>query len=185
MTPQASATGLVKQAPDGGINFFDTAGVCSRGQSEAVLGAALKELGVDRESVVIAAGGRYADVRADPDAALTPGVVVYRFNGRLFFANAHFFKRRVWAAVDGAPKPVRHLVLDASGLSGIDASSVDALTEVHAGCVTRNITLDIARAKADLRDRLDETGLTALIGPEHFHPTVQDAVDWVREGQLP
>ena len=57
--------------------------------------------------------------------------------------------------------------------------------EVHAGCVTRNITLDIARAKADLRDRLDETGLTALIGPEHFHPTVQDAVDRVREGQLP
>ena len=41
MTPQASATGLVKQAPDGGINFFDTAGVCSQGQSEAVLGAAL------------------------------------------------------------------------------------------------------------------------------------------------
>ena len=99
-----------------------------------MLGAALKELGVDRESVVIAAGGRYADVRADPDAALTPGVVVYRFNGRLFFANAHFFKRRVWAAVDGAPKPVRHLVLD---------------------------------------------------GPEHLHPTVQDAVDRVREGQLP
>lgn len=132
-----------------------------------------------------AAGGRYANVRDDPDATLTPGVVVYRFTGRLFFANAHFFKRRVWAAVDGAPKPVRRLVLDASGLSGIDASSVDALTEVHAGCVTRNITLEVARAKADLRDRLDETGLTALIGPEHFHPTVQDAVDRVREGQLP
>ena len=40
------------------------------------------------------------------------GVVVYRIQDRLFFANAHFFKRRIWAAVDGAPKPVRHVVLD-------------------------------------------------------------------------
>lgn len=132
-----------------------------------------------------APGGRYSDVRADPDAALTPGVVVYRFNGRLFFANAHFFKRRVWAAVDGAPKPVRHLVLDASGLSGIDASSVDALTEVHDGCLVRNISLEIARATADLRDRFDETGLTTLFGPEHFHPTIQEAVDRVSGERQP
>jgi MFS superfamily sulfate permease-like transporter len=131
------------------------------------------------------AGGRYTDVRSDPEATIVPGVVVYRFTGRLFFANAHFFKRRVWAAVDGAPKPVRHLVLDASGLSGIDASSVDALTEVQVGCVDRNITLEIARATADLRERFDETGLTTLIGPGHFHPTVQGAVDSVRDRRLP
>jgi len=61
---QAGATGLVKQALDGGINFFDTADVYSQGQSEAVLGAALKELGVDRESVVIATKVRGAMSRA-------------------------------------------------------------------------------------------------------------------------
>jgi SulP family sulfate permease len=126
--------------------------------------------------------GRYTDVRSDPDATITPGVVVYRFNGRLFFANAHFFKRRVWAAVDGAPKPVRCLVLDATALSGIDASSVDALAEVHAGCQTRNITLDIAHATSDLRARLDETGLTELFGVGNFYPTVPAAVENAREG---
>ena len=126
--------------------------------------------------------GRYADVRADPDATITPGVVVYRFNGRLFFANAHFFKRRVWAAVDGAPKPVRRLVLDATALSGIDASSVDALAEVHAGCQARNITFDIAHATSDLRDRLDETGLTEILGAEHFYATVPAAVEDAPDG---
>jgi high affinity sulfate transporter 1 len=126
--------------------------------------------------------GRYTDVKSDPDATITPGVVVYRFNGRLFFANAHFFKRRVWAAVDGAPKPVRCLVLDATALSGIDASSVDALAEVHAGCQTRNITLDIAHATSDLRARLDETGLTELFGAGTFYPTVPAAVENAREG---
>jgi len=125
---------------------------------------------------------RYTDVKSDPDATITPGVVVYRFNGRLFFANAHFFKRRVWAAVDGAPKPVRCLVLDATALSGIDASSVDALAEVHAGCQTRNITLDIAHATSDLRVRLDETGLTELFGSDNFYPTVPAAVENAREG---
>jgi len=48
------ATGLVKGALDGGINFFDTADIYSKGQSETLLGGALKELGVDRDSVVIA-----------------------------------------------------------------------------------------------------------------------------------
>ncbi len=51
---QAGATGLVKRALDGGINFFDTADIYSKGQSETALGGALKELGVDRDSVVIA-----------------------------------------------------------------------------------------------------------------------------------
>jgi MFS superfamily sulfate permease-like transporter len=124
--------------------------------------------------------GRYTDVKSDPDATITPGVVVYRFNGRLFFANAHFFKRRLWAAVEGAPKPVRHVVLDATALSGIDAGSVDALAEVHAGCVTRNITLEIAHATGELRQRFDDTGLTDLIGAEHFYPTVPAAVDSAR-----
>jgi MFS superfamily sulfate permease-like transporter len=108
---------------------------------------------------------------------------VYRFSGRLFFANAHFFKRRVWAAVDGAPKPVRCLVIDATALSGIDASSVDAMAEVHAGCEARNITLAIAHANGDLRDRFEETGLAELIGADHFFSTVTAAVDALSDGQ--
>ena len=74
---------------------------------------------------------RYVDVVEQPDAGITAGVVVYRIQDRLFFANAHFFKRRMWAAVDGAPKPVRHVVLDASFISDIDASAEEALREVH------------------------------------------------------
>jgi SulP family sulfate permease len=73
-------------------------------------------------------------------------------------------------------------VLDATALSGIDASSVDALAEVHAGCQTRNITLDIAHATSDLRARLDETGLTELFGVGNFYPTVPAAVENAREG---
>jgi high affinity sulfate transporter 1 len=119
---------------------------------------------------------RYVDVDDDPDAGIAPGVVVYRIQDRLFFANAHFFKRRLWAAVDGAPRPVRHVVLDASFISDIDASAEVALREVLDGLHQRNIELHIARAALELRERFDEVGLTEAIGADHFHGTVTAAV---------
>jgi len=78
--------------------------------SDAVLGWSAEE-------------GRYVDVSDHLDAGITGGVVVYRIQDRMFFANAHFFKRWLWAAVDGAAKPVRHVILDASFISDTDASA--------------------------------------------------------------
>ena len=123
---------------------------------------------------------RYVDVVDHPDAGITPGVVVYRMQDRLFFANAHFFKRRLWAAVDGAPKPVRHVVLDGSFISDIDASAEVALREVIGGLRERNIELHVARAALELRLALDAVGLAETIGADHFHSTVTAAVDACR-----
>jgi SulP family sulfate permease len=123
---------------------------------------------------------RYVDVADQPDAGVTAGVVVYRIQDRLFFANAHFFKRRLWAAVDGAPKPVRHVVLDGSFISDLDASAEVALREVIDGLRERNIELHVARAALELRERLDSVGLVAAIGADHFHGTVTSAVEACR-----
>src|SRR6476661_1089645 len=120
---------------------------------------------------------RYVDVVDQPDAGVSAGVVVYRIQDRLFFANAHYFKRRLWAAVDGAPKPVGHVVLDGSFISDLDASAEVALREVLDGLRERNIELHVARAAQELRDRLDSVGLVAAIGADHFHGTVTAAVD--------
>jgi high affinity sulfate transporter 1 len=123
---------------------------------------------------------RYVDVTDFPDAGVTAGVVVYRIQDRLFFANAHFFKRRIWAAVDGAPKPVRDVVLDASFISDIDASSEVALREVIAGLGERNIELHLARSTVELQRRLDDVGLIDALGADHLHGTVSAAVDACR-----
>jgi len=120
---------------------------------------------------------RYVDVSDHPDAGVSAGVVVYRIQDRMFFANAHFFKHRLWAAVDGAPKPVRHAVLDASFISDIDASAEVALREVVDGLRGRNIELHVARATVELQHRFDEVGLLDVIGADHFHSTVTAAVD--------
>ena len=123
---------------------------------------------------------RYVDVTDDPEAGITAGVVVYRIQDRLFFANAHFFKRRLWAAVDGAPKPVRHVVLDGSFISDLDASAEVALREVIDGLRERNIEFHLARAAQELRDRLASVGLLEIIGADHLHGTVTAAVDACR-----
>ena len=123
-----------------------------------------------------AESNRYVDVTDQPDAGVTRSVVVYRIQDRMFFANAHFFKRRLWAAVDGAPKPVHHVVLDASSISDVDASAEVALREVIDGLRGRNIEFRVARATAELRLHLDEVGLIAEIGADHLHDTVTAAV---------
>ena len=128
---------------------------------------------------------RYVDVSDHLDAGVIPGVVVYRIQDRMFFANAHFFKRRLWAAVDGAPKPVRHVILDASFVSDIDASAEVAVREVIGGLRERNIEFHIARATAELRQRLDDVGLTDAIGADHFHATVAAAADACRVPPVP
>ncbi len=120
---------------------------------------------------------RYADVSSDPDVAVTPGVVVYRFSDRLFFANVHFFKRRVWAAVDAAPKPTRHLILDVAGVPGLDSSAAAGLRELHDGLLARNVTLHIARATDPLIAAMDRLGVVELIGADNFHGTVISAVE--------
>ena len=130
-----------------------------------------------RRARLVTEDDRYVDVVDHPDAGVTPGVVDYRIQDRLFFANAHFFKRRLWAAVDGAPKPVHHVVLDASFISDIDASAEVALREVLDGLHERNIELHLARATVELRARLAAVDLTDAIGTDHFHATVTAAVD--------
>ena len=60
---------------------------------------------------------RYADVRLHPSATVTPGVLVYRLDDRLFFANVNYVQSRLREAIAGAPTPVNWLVFDAEGLA--------------------------------------------------------------------
>jgi MFS superfamily sulfate permease-like transporter len=121
--------------------------------------------------------GRYANVALHPGATVTPGVVVYRLDDRLFFANAGYFTARVAEAIAGAPTPTRWLVLDAEGITQIDASGVQALERLHASLRHDGVGLAVARLKAPVGRRFDVTGLTAAIGDGNFHPTVRAAVE--------
>jgi high affinity sulfate transporter 1 len=121
--------------------------------------------------------GRYADVRLHPSARVVPGVLVYRLDDRLFFANAGYVRGRITEAIVGSPTDVRWLVFDAEALTYIDASGVAALEQVNETLRTGGITFVLARLKGPMRDEFGATGLTDSIGDDRFFATVREAVD--------
>jgi sulfate permease, SulP family len=120
--------------------------------------------------------GRWADVAVHPSAQLTPGVVVYRLDDRLFFANQSYVKARVREAVRGAPYETHSLVLDAEGLTDVDSAGLDALADLATRLAGEGIVLHVARMKAPVHARLEDAHVTEVIGRERFHPTVRAAV---------
>jgi high affinity sulfate transporter 1 len=120
--------------------------------------------------------GRYGDVAVHPSAQVTPGVVVYRLDDRLFFANAGYVKGRVLEAVRGAPGPVHCVVFDAEAVTHVDATGLAALSDLHEALRRSGVVLAVAKAKTPLMERLEEAGFTAELGEEHFYPTVRAAV---------
>jgi MFS superfamily sulfate permease-like transporter len=119
---------------------------------------------------------RYADVRVHPSARNVPGVLVYRLDDRLFFANANYVRGRIREAVAGARDPVRWLVFDAEALSHIDATGVSMLIELIGSLREESITFVFARLHSPARDTLKEPGVLDLVGEDHLYPTVHAAV---------
>jgi SulP family sulfate permease len=124
--------------------------------------------------------GRYADVRLHPRAEITPGVVVYRLDDRLFFANASYVRGRIREAIDGAPAPVRWLVFDADALSHVDATGAHALKQLIGSLQRQGITFLVARLKGPMQRVFRNVGLLDLVGEEHVYPTVRAAVQAAR-----
>ncbi len=123
--------------------------------------------------------GRYADVSVHSSATVVPGVVVYRLDDRLFFANANYVKGRIREAVDGAPGPVRWVVFDAEAVSQMDATGVAALGETIDALKAEGIGFAVARLKDPMRRVFDDARLIDRIGKDRFYPTVRGAVDAV------
>lgn len=116
------------------------------------------------------------DIDDYPGASVVPGLVVYRYDSPLFFANTEDFRRRALAAVAEAADPVRWFVLNAEAIVDIDITAVDALAEIHNTLTDRGIVFAIARMKQELRADLHRADLLQRIGEEHAFPTLPTAV---------
>jgi len=121
--------------------------------------------------------GRYADVSLHRSARVTPGVVVYRLDDRLFFANVRYFKGRVREAIRAAASPTRWLVLDADAITHADSTGLDTLLDVTHDLRRDEITLVVARLRTRMEAEWEDAGVVEAIGRDHFYSTVRAAVD--------
>jgi len=130
----------------------------------------------------------YHDITRYPDARLIPGVVLFRWDAPLFFANAELFRDRVLEAVAASPTPVQWLVVAAEPVTSVDVTAADMLGELEETLRAADIQLCFAEMKDPVKDKLKRFGLFARLGEQTFFPTVGAAVsrylkthttDWV------
>jgi high affinity sulfate transporter 1 len=119
----------------------------------------------------------FHDLKRFPDARLVPGLVLFRWDAPLFFANAELFHQRVLEAVATAPAPVRRVVVTAEPVTSVDVTSADMLAELEQTLRAANVELHFAEVKHPVQDKLKRFGLLDRIGIDNFHPTIGAAVD--------
>ncbi|MBD9427692.1 sulfate permease [Pseudomonas sp. PDM15] len=119
----------------------------------------------------------YHDVARYPHARRVPGLVLFRWDAPLFFANAELFQSCIQDAVTQAPDPVRRVVVAAEPVTSVDVTSADMLVELEQILRAAGIELRFAEMKDPVKDKLLRLEVLEQIGSEVFHPTVGAAVD--------
>jgi high affinity sulfate transporter 1 len=118
----------------------------------------------------------YHDTDRHPDARQVPGLLLYRFDAPLFFANADVFRGRLLRAIEDSGEPVRRIVVAAEPMTDVDSTGADLLVELLDQLDGMGVELAFAELKGPTKDDLVRYGLYERIGAGHFYSTIGQAV---------
>jgi high affinity sulfate transporter 1 len=119
----------------------------------------------------------YRSVEHYPQGETYPGLLILRFDGTLFFANAHNFVSAARQAVAAADPPPHVVLVDGESINDIDATAVIILREFHEQLKQTGVELRLASIKTHVKEVAQRGGLERAVPPEHFYPSIQTAVD--------
>ena len=119
----------------------------------------------------------FRDVERNPDAHPIPGLMIYRIDDELFFANAAFFVRDVRQRLIESDPPATALVIDAEGVSDIDTTAVQQLRELVEDLGTAQVAVTFARVRGPVSDMFERAGIMDLVGEDAIYLEVDDAVE--------
>lgn len=117
----------------------------------------------------------YHDIKRYPTARLIPGLILFRWDAPLFFANAELFHQRILEAVAQSPTATRRIIVAAEPVTSIDVTSADMLAELERSLRESGIELRFAEIKDPVKEKLERFGLLDSFGT--LHPTIGAAVD--------
>src|SRR5512132_1589271 len=118
----------------------------------------------------------YHDVTRHPDARRIPGLVLFRWDAPLFFANAEVFADRLRGAVASSPTPVRWVIVAAEPVTDLDTTAADALIQLDEELASEGVDMRFAEMKGPVKDKLKRYALYERFGDDHFYYTVGAAV---------
>ena len=119
----------------------------------------------------------FHDIKRYPEARLVPGLVLFRWDAPLFFANAELFQQCVLDAARQSPTQVRRIIVAAEPVTSIDVTSADMLAELEEALRESNIEIRFAEMKDPVKDKLKRFEMLDRFGAANFHPTIGAAVD--------
>ena len=119
----------------------------------------------------------FHDIARYPEAQLIPGLVLFRWDAPLFFANAELFNQRVLDAVKRSPTHANCVVVTAEPVTSVDVTAADALVELHDNLENASIQLCFAEMKDPVKDKLKRFGLFARFGEKNFFATIDEVVN--------
>ena len=112
-----------------------------------------------------------------PEGETYPGLLILRFDGSLFFANAPDFANEVRAGVELFDPPPKVVLIDGESINGIDATAVNTIIELDEELERKEISLRFARVRANVMEIMQRAGLEEIIGTEDFYTSVHEGVD--------
>ncbi|MBH8562363.1 solute carrier family 26 protein [Nostoc sp. CENA67] len=116
------------------------------------------------------------DIEDWEGAKTIPGLVIYRYDAPLCFANVEHFKRRALSAIEAEKTPVEWFVLNTEAIVEVDITAIDALAQLHSELAAKGITFAMTRVKQDLYKQLKRSQLLQKIGSEHIYFTLHTAL---------
>jgi high affinity sulfate transporter 1 len=120
------------------------------------------------------------DRRLHPDAEELPGLVIFRFDAPLFFANARTFRDEIRRLAAGEPRP-GWILIAAEPITDVDTTAADMLGELDEELNAAGTSLVFAELKDPVRAKLERYQLIGPLNPDHFFPTLDAAIDTFRE----
>jgi high affinity sulfate transporter 1 len=118
----------------------------------------------------------FHDITRYPAGRRIPGLVLFRWDAPLFFANAELFNQRVQDAIAGSPTQAKRIIVAAAPITSVDVTSADALTELDELLKAASVELCFAELKDPVKDKLKRFGLFVRFGEDRFFPTIESAV---------
>lgn len=123
----------------------------------------------------------FHDLDRHPEGKRVEGLVIARFDAPLFFANGEVFADHIRSLVDGAPWPVKWVLVAAEPITGLDTTALEEVVQLDDELAREGISLVFAEMKGPIKDRLVRFGASSRFSADHFYPTVHNAVRAYRE----
>ena len=121
----------------------------------------------------------YHDRALHPDAEELPGLVIFRFDAPLFFANARTFRDQIRRLAAAEPRP-RWILIAAEPITDVDTTAADVLADLDEELNAAGISLVFAELKDPVRAKLERYELIGPLDPDHFFPTLEAALEHFR-----